>query len=227
MIRVSRRFHRLDERALEGVLARHPGAVLVNRRLEGGEACSVLVDDELGGRLVVAHLLAAGRRRIGFLAGPVASRSGRLRARGYRAALDAARQPYDATRVLPCAPVVEGGYRAARELLARDAALAALFCYNDLVAVGALQACVELGLAVPGDLAVAGYDDIPLAALVTPPLTTCRVPRYDLGARAVRLLLDRLDGGSEGDPGACAPEFLPPELVVRASAPDSQGVEEP
>ncbi|HID86969.1 MAG TPA: LacI family transcriptional regulator, partial [Anaerolineae bacterium] len=80
---------------------------------------------------------------------------------------------------------------------------------------GALQACADLGRRVPDDLAIVGYDDIPLAALVTPPLTTCRVPRYELGAQAMRLLLDRI--------GGCPDErnqvMLQPELILRASAP--------
>jgi len=92
--------------------------------------------------------------------------------------------------------------------------LTAVFCYNDLVAVGALHACADLGRRVPDDLAVVGFDDIPLAALVTPPLTTCRVPRY-LGVQAMRLLLNQIDGC----PDECDQVALRPELIVRASAP--------
>jgi LacI family transcriptional regulator len=123
--------------------------------------------------------------------------------------------PYNPDWVLHCPPVVAGGQEAARSLLVTQPDVTALFCYNDLVAVGALQACAALGCRVPGDLAVVGFDDIPLAALVTPALTTCRVPRYDLGARAMGLLLDRIQGGAE----ECAAIVLQPELVVRESAP--------
>jgi DNA-binding LacI/PurR family transcriptional regulator len=101
------------------------------------------------------------------------------------------------------------------DLLTTHPQLTALFCYNDLVAVGALRACVELGRRVPGDVAVVGFDDILLAALVTPPLTTCRVPRYELGVQAMRLLLDQINGC----PGECQEIVLGPALVVRASAP--------
>ena len=72
---------------------------------------------------------------------------------------------------------MEGGQVAARQLLTDPPEITALFCYNDLVAVGTLQACAELGRRVPEDLAIVGFDDIPIAALVTPALTTCRVPR--------------------------------------------------
>jgi DNA-binding LacI/PurR family transcriptional regulator len=110
---------------------------------------------------------------------------------------------------------VQGGQETALELLQASPELTALFCYNDLVAVGALQACGGLGRRVPDDLAVVGYDDIPLSALVTPPLTTCRVPRYELGAQAVSLLLEQM----AGCPEECGEILLRPELAVRASAP--------
>jgi LacI family transcriptional regulator len=115
----------------------------------------------------------------------------------------------------PCAPTVEGGQAAARDLLRAHPELTALVCFNDLVAVGVLQACAETGRSVPGDLAVIGYDDIPLAALVTPPLTTCRAPRYELGAEAVRMLLNRIRGSAK----TCQEVVLQPQLVIRASAP--------
>ena len=207
---------RLDEAQLQVALARHRSVVLVNRRLGSGPVCSVLVDDETGGRLATRHLLHTGHQAIAFLAGPPNSHSGRLRTRGYRAALADAGVPSLPDWVYPCHPGVDGGQEAARSLLAAYPQVTALFCYNDLVAVGALQACAELGLAVPGDLALVGYDDILLSALVTPALTTCRVPRYELGGQAVQLLLEQIEG--------CSPDghqiVLQPELVVRASAPE-------
>jgi LacI family transcriptional regulator len=206
---------RLDDSDLQAAVSRHASAVLVNRRLEGSAVRSVLADDEAGGRLATNHLIASGHTVIGYLAGPAASHSGQQRAKGYRAALDAANLPVDAEWLRHCAPVAEGGLEAARDLLGRCPELTALFCYNDLVAVGALQACAALGYQVPRDVAVVGHDDIPLAALVTPPLTTCRVPRHELGTRAVRLLLSQISGQ------AIQSEELvvQPELVVRASAP--------
>ena len=91
----------------------------------------------------------------------------------------------------------------------------AIICYNNLVAVGALHACVDLDRSVPGDLAVVGFDDILLSALVTPPLTTCRVPRHELGGQATRLLLNRI----VGCPDESNQVILQPEIIVRASAP--------
>jgi LacI family transcriptional regulator len=206
---------RLDDDELQPVLDRYPSVVLVNRNLEDNRTSTVVVDDQTGGCLATQHLLNAGHRVVGFLAGPPASRSGRQRLEGYRIALAAAGLPGDPSRVQPCSPKAEGGHHAARQLLAANPRLTALFCYNDLVAVGALQACAELGRRVPDDVAVVGFDDIPLAALVNPPLTTCRVLRYELGAQAVRLLLSQI----RGHPGDAEHVVLRPELVVRASAP--------
>jgi LacI family transcriptional regulator len=207
---------RLDDDELEAALAHHPAGVLVNRRLErDGVVGSVLSDDETGGRLATQHLLQAGHRAVGFLAGPLASRSGHQRAKGYRAALAAAALPHNPDWTRHCSPVVQSGRETARHLLTAYPELTAMFCYNDLVAVGALQACADLGRQVPDDLAVVGFDDILLAALVIPPLTTCRVPRYELGAQAMRLLLDQINGCHD----ECTKIVLQPELIVRASAP--------
>jgi len=206
---------RLDDGELRTVVDRHPAVVLVNRELENAGAGVVLVDDETGGRAVAQHLLQAGHKAVGLLAGPPASRSGHQRARGYRAALAAAGLPYRPDWVRDCSPVVESGQAVASALLAAHPELTALECYNDLVAVGALQACADLGRRVPDDVAVAGFDDIVLAALVTPPLTTCRVPRYELGTQAMRLLLEQIGGCPQGHRKI----VLRPDLVVRASAP--------
>jgi len=213
---------RLDSDALHKVLAHHSAVVLINRRLEpmDGEngAGAVVLDDVIGGHMVTQHLLDSGHRAVGFLAGPPASRSGRSRAGGYRAALADAGLTYNPEWVVFCSADVDGGHQAARDLLTDYPELTALFCYNDLVAVGALHACADLGRCVPDDLAVAGFDDILLAALVTPPLTTCRVPRYELGGQAMRLLLNQIAGSSD-KARPCDEIVLRPELVVRTSAP--------
>jgi LacI family transcriptional regulator len=212
-------FSRLDSRLLASVTKRHPAVVLINRQMpkksRTPDVGSVRLDDVLGGRLAVRHLLERGHRAIGFLAGPSTSHSGRNRAKGYRDTMTEAGIPIKAGWEYPCPPTVEGGQAAARALLLASPELTALFCFNDLVAVGALHTCAELGRNVPHDLAIAGYDDIPLAALVTPSLTTCRAPRYELGAEAVRLLLNRIRGT-----GRTTKEvILQPQLVIRASAP--------
>ncbi len=209
---------RLTPTLLSDHLRHLPVAVLINRRparkAELPPVGVALLDDVAGGEMVTRHLVQRGHRAIGFLAGPSTSYSGRARAKGYQRALAAVTPPRPEWQ-FHCLPTVEGGLAAARELLLAQPTLTALFCYNDLVAVGAIQACVQLGRRVPQDVAIAGYDDIPLAALVTPSLTTCRTPRYELGAEAVRLLLNRIQGCTKG----CEEVILKPQLVVRSSAP--------
>jgi LacI family transcriptional regulator len=207
---------RLEESALEEAVASHLAAVLVNRRLESEDVGVVMIDDMAAGQVATEHLLQSGRRAIGYLAGPSASQSGRWRAEGYRAALAAAGVDYNPGWMCHCLPVVEGGREMAHELLSTHPELTALFCYNDLVAIGALQACADLDRAVPGDVAIVGFDDIPLAALVSPALTTCLVPRYEVGSAAMRLLLDKISGRAKDGFGEIV---FQPELVVRASAP--------
>ena len=109
-------------------------------------------------------------------------------------------------------PDIDGGYRAAVSLLSARPDVDGLICYNDLVATGALRACAELGRSVPDDVAVAGADDILLASLVTPALTTLRVDRQAIGASALQMLLDQLHNAS----GVCNALVYQPELIVRA-----------
>jgi LacI family transcriptional regulator len=206
---------RLEEEQLEKALTRYPAAVLVNRRLAHDRVGVVLIEDEKGGQVATEHLLRAGHRAIGFLAGPLTSSSGQRRVAGFCTALGTASLHCNSDWIRHCSPTVEGGHKVAHELLDTYSYLTALVCFNDLVAVGALQACAELGRVVPNDTAVVGFDDIPLAALVTPPLTTCHIPRYELGAQAMRLLLDQINELSP----KCTEVVLQPTLVVRASAP--------
>jgi LacI family transcriptional regulator len=206
---------RLEDNMLRRMLTGFPAVVLTNRWLDGYHADAVRVDSEVGGRLATDLLLEAGHSAIGFLTGPSTSVDGRLRVAGYRAALDGAGMRRDASLEQECASNVEGGRVAACEFLAHLPELTALLCYNDLVAIGALQACAELGLSVPSDLAIVGFDDIALAAWVSPPLTTCGSPRFELGVEATQLLLDRIEGGT----GQSQEIVVQPELVVRSSAP--------
>ncbi|MCX6032482.1 MAG: LacI family DNA-binding transcriptional regulator [Chloroflexi bacterium] len=214
---------RLAEEDLSAMMAKLPTVILVNRVLSGDDLRSVCIDDEAGARCAAQHLLDSGHRAIAFLAGPPASYSGLNRARGYQRALSEAGIPADPDLSLACDPHLEGGYNAARQLLSHRPDTDAFLCYNDLVAVGALQACAAAGRRVPEDVAVVGFDDIRLAGLVTPPLTTLRSDKRTLGAEAVRLLLRVM----AGCPASCESIVLQPELIVRASAPARTAVEKP
>jgi DNA-binding LacI/PurR family transcriptional regulator len=112
-----------------------------------------------------------------------------------------------------CPPTIEGGESAATMLLERYPEISALFCYNDLTAVGALQAAQNLGRRVPEDLSIAGFDGIPLAGLVTPSLTTCEVNTYELGVQAMHLLMAQI----AEDPRGYHEITIKPDLVIRES----------
>ncbi|MBA3822716.1 MAG: LacI family DNA-binding transcriptional regulator [Ktedonobacterales bacterium] len=205
---------RLTDDRLLPLLRRHRAVVLVNHPAPPEVAASVRVDDAAGTQQAVRHLHATQRTPIAFLAGPAHAHSSQQRTVAYRQTLAELGMALDPTLLRQCAPDAEGGYQAARALLAGTTPVPALLCYNDLVAVGALQACREAGLRVPDDVAIIGCDDIALARLITPALTTLRVDKSAIGAAAFGLLLARIEGD-----GTDAEVVFTPELVLRASAP--------
>lgn len=175
---------------------------------------AVLVDSYAGARLAMDHLLDLGHRRVAVICGPQEDPvSGVPRWEGYR---DAAR-----ARGLELAPpyVVfgdyrwESGYRAMQQLLALPDPPTAVAAASDLMALGAVCAALDQGLAVPGDLSVVGFDNIALSGAVRPALTTVAQPMYDIGYRAMERLA-RAIAGEAVEPGV---EWIPPRLVVRAS----------
>lgn len=184
--------------------------VLINhQRAGGGHAIhSIAVDDALGGELATQHLIEQGHRLIAYLGGPADRLSNRERLKGYRRALTRADLPFDANLVVPGAGRVNSGEPATRLLASQPTAI---FCYNDMTAVGALHTLRKLGIAVPRDVSLVGYDDIALAAYTAPPLTTVRQPKDELGGQAVRMLLNLLTATP------VANLKLPVELVVRES----------
>jgi LacI family transcriptional regulator len=206
---------RLDTPLLLSAVKRHDAVVMINRPIIHPHVGRVAIRDECGGQIATEHLLSRGHRNVGFLAGPERSHSGQLREKGYHLALEQAGIAPHPEWVRRSLPVVEFGREAALDLLTHQPEITALFCYNDLSAVGALQACAHLGRRVPDDIAIVGFDDIPLASLVTPPLTTCHIPLYDLGNQAMRMLLRRINGCTED----CDEIVIEPELIIRASAP--------
>ena len=203
---------RLENHELYPLLQRQRAAVLVNRRSDPRYAGSVRIDHELGGRLLLRHLHQVGCRRPAFLSGPGHSHAGRERLLGIEREARELDLDLPRSRVMACPPTVEGGRAAAAEMLRREPDVDALLCFNDLVAAGALQTLAELGVAVPTELAVVGYDDIVFAKMFTPGLTTIRAPTYELGQQAVGMLFDRMRGRGHG-----IDIVLQPELVARGS----------
>jgi DNA-binding LacI/PurR family transcriptional regulator len=139
-----------------------------------------------------------------------------MRERGFFQALRAAGLGLSSDRLRRALPTVAGGLRAMRALLAlpRDQRPTAVFCPTDLLAAGALKACLTAGVAVPGEMSIVGCDDIELARVLTPELTTVRIPAREMGARAARLLIRQLDDES-WTPRPSKP--LPVKLIVRGT----------
>ncbi|MGF1648115.1 MAG: LacI family DNA-binding transcriptional regulator [Kineosporiaceae bacterium] len=190
--------------------------VLVDRAARD-PGCSVAVDDVLGGRLAVEHLLERGHERIAFVGGPLAIDQVRDRRRGAAAALSASGRPDSALVVVETAALaIEEGRAAGIRLAAvpADRRPTAAFCANDLLALGLLQEMTRRRIDVPGDLAIVGYDDIDFAAAAAVPLSSVRQPRQQLGRAAMELLMDEVGN----PPGHIHRQLVfEPELVVRES----------
>lgn len=205
---------REEDAPLREALSHFNAVVLVNRRIEGENIPAVLVDDALGGYMVTQHLLNEGHTAVGFLSGPRNSYSGVRRLEGYqKAMIEAGIQPSPGW-VRHCKPTYADGEEAARSFIKAHPELTALFCHNDLVALGALEGCKKMGLDVPKEMAIAGFDDIMLAGIVSPALTTCHVPREKLGSLAVSMLLSCIENEDEDGREV----VVEPVLVVRASS---------
>jgi len=200
-------------------LARHANIVMVNRLFAKAELPSahgyVMSDDRVGGYLVTKHLTANGHRSIGFLAGPSTSYGSAQRMLGYQKALTEHGLEPNPDLVRHCPPSVNGGKEAAAQLLQQHPEITALFCFNDLVAIGALQCSSQIGRKIPTDLAIIGYDDIPMASWVTPALTTCKVDFEAMGKAAMQLLIDHIEDCAD----ECNNLVLEPQLIIRHSAP--------
>ena len=177
------------------------------------QAPSVDVDNALGARSAVEHLLELGHRRIGCITNaPLQYTAALERLAGYRAALAGAGLEYDRGVVVDGAFDAASGYGAMVELLSRTQP-SAVFVASDVVAIGALRGLRDAGLRVPGDVSIVAFDDIPIAAHVDPPLTTIHLPADALGETAGRVLVDRIAGRS-----VPARTLLPIDLIVRDSS---------
>lgn len=207
---------------LADVLPHGVPTVLLNGPSVDAEAHEITVDNFGGARAMTRHLLTNGHRRIGFIAGAARNHEASERERGHHAALREAGIAIDPALEVRGDFSEDGGWRGARELLTRARRPSVIFAANDAMAVGALSALREAGITVPDEVAVAGFDDIPVARFLNPPLTTVRVGIAALGERAASLLLTAL---AERSPPGAAPRraVLPAELVIRDSCGASAG----
>lgn len=197
-----------DEAVLGTALSGRTPLVL----LGGGAASAghprLSIDNHEGARQMTAHLLAAGRRRIAFITGPPGNIEAAQRLAGYRAAL----APNGAAEQIVEGDFTEEAGLAAAASLAAGPLPDAIFAANDMMAIGCLQGLRARGLRVPDDVALAGFDDIPIGRFLDPPLTTVGVPIAELGRQAVECCLEILSTGVAGES-----RTFTPELVIRAS----------
>jgi len=174
---------------------------------------AVHANDGRGAHDAVAHLIGRGSRRVAMIQGPPGG--GGKRNEGYATALEESGMAFDPALVVSGEWTRQGGELAALQLLDLDDPPTAVFCANDLMALGVLDAAREAGVRVPDDLALVGFDDIEAAELVTPPLTTVSNPAYETGVMAGVLLRERMTGTYTGPPRTAT---LPCQLVIRATA---------
>lgn len=193
-------------------LAKTLPTVLTGRKLKAPNLYAMDFDHREGARLATQHLIALGHRAIAHIAGDGDHPDARDRLAGYRAALDAAGIPYR-EELVQCGNYFEdGGRLAAEQLLAGSRKFTAIFAANDQMAFGAGVALHKAGLRVPQDISIVGFDDLLLAAHMSPPLTTVHQSSLELGRIAARALLDLIAGDK---PTVSLPE---PRLIVRESS---------
>jgi len=201
-----------DADLLAGNLPPSTPTVLMNTRANESDYHTIAIDNYGGARAMVAHLLACGHRRIAMIAGPDDNFDADERLRGYHDALAAATTPAGKPHVLRGDFSETSGYQAGVAIAAMQQRPHAVFAANDMMALGCLFALNEAALTVPGDIALAGFDDIPMARFVSPPLTTMRVNIAELGERAARTVIATLAGEQAPPCGVSAPQ-----LIVRGS----------
>jgi LacI family transcriptional regulator len=210
---------RLEQSKLLHYLERFSHVVLVNREIEHvlPGVVTINMDDMSSAHQAVAYLVQQGRQQLAFVAGPEFSFSIQRLRQGFQAACEAYDVIVDESSIQYCDPSSEGGYQTALTLLRQQPNIDAIWAVNDLVAVGVLQACRETGHSVPQDIAVIGTDNIPLATLVTPSLSTLRTDKYGLGEQAMNTLLQLM---SMKDEAVLPNQTIQAELILRDSTPN-------
>ncbi|HET8988390.1 MAG TPA: LacI family DNA-binding transcriptional regulator [Humibacillus sp.] len=205
-----------DAEHLREVAGRGTPIVVVDRTQQGLDLCSVAVDDVLGGRLAVEHLVDQGHTQVAFIGGPLSIGQVRDRWQGAQQAWSDARLPVDSLHLITTSALTVAEGRGAGERLAGLAAKrrpTAAFCANDLLALGLLQQTIASGRRVPQDLAIVGYDDIEFASAAAIPLTSVRQPRQELGRTATELVIDEATNPQHTHTQVT----FTPELVARTS----------
>ncbi len=188
--------------------------VIIDRTCEGLDVDTVTLDNRKAVLDATSYLIGLGHRRIGYIAGPLITSTGRDRLAGYRDALAMAALPYIDEFVQDGDSREAGGYRAAMQLLTQRDRPSAIFSANNLMTIGAMRAIRDAGLSCPDDISVACFDDFPWADVFRPHLTTIAQPVQAIGEHAARLLLDRLSAKADEVPRRLV---MQGRLIVRES----------
>ncbi len=209
-----------DRTLLKRVSSEVP-TVLAVRQLPGSGIPAISHDDNAGGRLAAEHLLSLGHRYLAQLEGPEDIWSFEGRAIGFREAVERAGARYVDVQASVRLPTIDAGRQSAERFLRLPGERpTAIFAHNDSIAIGAIDTLKQAGLSCPEDVSIVGFNDVPLTDKISPPLTTVRLPGYDLGRLAAELVLTRIDGSDTG----ANTVMLTPELVVRQSTAEPASV---
>ena len=174
----------------------------------------VWLDNQEGGYIATKHLIDKGRRKIAIISGPASLYSSLDRTKGYKKALSENNIPYSENRFVETQFTYSGGYDATKELLRRGIEFDAVFANNDLIAMGCIRALYEKGIKVPSDVSVIGFDDIEVTEIFIPALSTIKQPRFKMGKRVAKIVIDRINNPDAPNAG----EVFIPELVVRETS---------
>lgn len=202
----------MDEEALQQTSSRRTAVVVLNQPMLQHKYRNVAV--EYAGSFLEAlkHLQSLGHREIGFIAGPSAFSSARRRRRSWEAGMRKLKLPIRPGRVVLGDMRMEGGAKALKEMLSNGSGPTAVLTANDLMAVGALHEAISAGIRVPKDISIVGFDDLPVSSMILPQLTTIKLPRREVAARAFESLLQMVRGEKRVP---CAAVY--PRLVIRNS----------
>ena len=202
-----------DPQALRSYLPAHLPVVLVDRDFADNPFDVVLADSLQGAQEAVAYLIGQGHRRIACMSGPQNLLSAAQRREGYSHTMNQAGLEIRPEWIYPGAFRPDVGRQGARQLLKLQPAPTAIFACNDMLAIGALRAATDLGLHVPDDFSVVGFDDVEMASFTSPTLTTIAQPKQEISRRAVERLIQKIGAPAEGG----VRELVPTRLILRES----------
>jgi LacI family transcriptional regulator len=200
-----------DEQLIDRLVKAGIPLVIAGRPFHANNVSYIDVDNIDAAYNAVSHLIRLGYKRIGTISGPVTSTVGLDRKEGYRKALIGRGRDVDEAFIVEADFTEAGGYYAMRQLL--EARPDAVFTASDIMAIGAMRAAREVGLSIPGDVAFVGFDDLPIATLSDPQLTTIRQPIVQFGSKAMEILIDLIENGIQPPRRV----IMPTELIIRGS----------